>query len=193
MANQYKEQFEKMLCTYCGPALAGIKPANMICIKKEKLPLFQTLLLDYNNTMNRHDIYFFVINETETCYLLLVYRMKKLYEHLNNGQVKSQLMAEGYTDTENIESLIHELRERFAKSHSLPDEIGLFLGYPMEDIKGFKEHKGKNSLISKYWKVYSNVNETQKMFDRYDKCKAALCSRLSQGMSLIDIFSKTVA
>lgn len=188
-----EKTFDMMLGKYCGPALAGIKPANMICVKKERLPLFKTLLKDYNNNMNRYDIYFSVINETETCYILLVYRRTKLMMHLNNLLVKEQLIADGYPNTNNLAEQINMLRKRFVDSSTPPDEIGLFLGYPMEDVLGFKENRGKGCLMAKYWKVYANVNETQKLFDRYDRCKAALINRISRGVSIIDIFTKTVA
>lgn len=182
-----------MLGQYCGPALAGIKPANMICIKKNKLPLFKSLLQDYNTNMNRHDIYFSIINETEKSYLLLVYRKAKLAAYLSSPEVSEHLTEVGYANTEDIDNCIECLCSRFQATYGLPDEIGLFLGYPMEDVIGFKENKGKNCLMSKYWKVYSNVQEAEKLFSRYDKCKSALCKRLSDGISIMDMFAKSVA
>ena len=40
-------------------------------------------------------------------------------------------------------------------SCAFPHEIGLFLGYPFEDVMGFIENKGENYLCSGCWKVYS--------------------------------------
>lgn len=39
-----------------------------------------------------------------------------------------------------------------------PHEMGLLLGYPIEDVVGFMEHSGKEYLYSGYWKVYENVS-----------------------------------
>lgn len=188
-----KQTFDMMLGKYCGPALAGIKPSNMICIKKHKLPLFNTILQTYNNSMNKHDIYFSIINETETSYLLLVYRKNKMNEYLSRSESREILLSEGYPHTGDVNTLIDHLKERFEKKGSPPDEIGLFLGYPVGDVIGFKTHKGKNYLVSKYWKVYSNAKDTEKLFDRYDKCKMALCQRISKGFSVMDMFTKKIA
>ena len=40
-------------------------------------------------------------------------------------------------------------------SKIFPHEMGLLLGYPVEDVTGFMVHGGKNSLYSGYWKVYA--------------------------------------
>ena len=187
-----KKTFEMMLGRHCGPALSGIKPSNMISIKKDKLPLFNNLLCEYNENMNQHDIYFSIINETETIYLVLVYRKEKLKSHLNKPEINSLLREEGYPcESTSIDSYIKHLNSRFNGECCPPDEIGIFLGYPIEDVMGFKQHRGKNCLMSKYWKVYSDVNEAEKLFERYDRCKKALCRRLISGTSIIDMFAKS--
>ncbi|MDD6334836.1 MAG: DUF3793 family protein [Clostridia bacterium] len=37
-------------------------------------------------------------------------------------------------------------------------------------MKAFICNKGKNCLLCGVWKVYCNVAESQKIFDRYRKC-----------------------
>ena len=64
-------------------------------------------------------------------------------------------------------------------SSEFPHEIGLFLGYPLTDVKGFI-----NSADYKYigyWKVYSHVPQTLCTFDRYKKCTQELKRRFCQG------------
>ncbi len=185
--------FEMMLGEYCSPALAGIKPANMICIRKEKLPLFSSIHKEYNDKMNKYDIYFYIIKETSASYLIMVYRKCKLLSHLMGVQVSAMLKREGYPDLMKIDSYLAFLSNRFNSNYCPPDEIGLFLGYPVEDVIGFKKNRGRNCIISKYWKVYTNENEAQKMFLRYEKCKNSLCDRLHKGASITEMFTKVVA
>lgn len=42
---------------------------------------------------------------------------------------------------------------------NFPHEIGIFLGYPLDDVIGFIEHK-PYYLVGD-WKVYQNVNEAK--------------------------------
>jgi len=66
---------------------------------------------------------------------------------------------------------IENLQERLRSSSDFPHEIGLFLGYPLEDVRGFIENAGQNCKCTGCWKVYCNECETVKLFMKYKKCK----------------------
>lgn len=40
-----------------------------------------------------------------------------------------------------------------------PHEMGILLGYPVEDVEGFIINNGKNELYTGYWKVYDNLTK----------------------------------
>ena len=61
----------------------------------------------------------------------------------------------GYTDT-SVDGAIEWLRMRLASGDGFPHEIGLFLGYPVEDVLGFIENAGQNCKCCGCWKVYCN-------------------------------------
>ena len=63
-------------------------------------------------------------------------------------------------------------------------QIGIFLGYPLEDVLGFIENGGKNCLSCGCWKVYSNECEALKAFERYEKCKAVYQRLFASGCPL---------
>ena len=48
--------------------------------------------------------------------------------------------------------------------------IGVFLGYPLEDVVGFVANKGKNYTFCGYWKCYGDPAAAQKTFERFRKC-----------------------
>ena len=73
---------------------------------------------------------------------------------------------------------------RISASEDFPDEIGLFLGYPVDDVTGFIQNKGRNYLLCGYWKVYSDENRARRIFSNYDKCRNYLCNKLAQGESI---------
>ena len=56
-------------------------------------------------------------------------------------------------------------------SEPCPHEVGLFLGYPPEDVKGFIENKGRNALCSGLWKVYSDKENAERILQKWAKCR----------------------
>jgi hypothetical protein len=68
-----------------------------------------------------------------------------------------------------------------------PHEMGLLLGYPTEDVKGFITHQGYNCLCGGYWKVYANKERKLKIFERFENAKESLIQLLSCGVSMGDI------
>ena len=76
---------------------------------------------------------------------------------------------------------IRELRHRLKDSTEFPHEIGLFLGYPPEDVRGFILHKGNCCKYSGCWKVYGNEEKAAKEFAKFKKCSDIYYSKWLQG------------
>ena len=68
-----------------------------------------------------------------------------------------------------------------------PHELGLLLGYPAVDVRGFMEHDGKDFLYSGYWKVYGNVRETVSLFREFDRAKELVVQLVKKGYSIATI------
>lgn len=79
---------------------------------------------------------------------------------------------------------IGHLIKRLGESGEFPHEIGLFLGYPPEDVCGFIENRAGNCKCVGCWKVYGNTSEAQKVFAKYKKCTDAYCAQLANGTSI---------
>ena len=107
-------------------------------------------------------------------HLVMVYRAKELEEHLRSKEVSDYLREFGYRRDDFISNLIR-LHQRmngfYNKMKEFPHEVGVFLGYPICDIKGFLENKGERYLHSGYWKIYGNLEETRKKFLSYDEAR----------------------
>lgn len=59
-----------------------------------------------------------------------------------------------------------------------PHEIGLFLGYPLCDVRGFIEDaRGGVCLGCGYWKVYGEVEEREKLFKGTSAARGAYAKR----------------
>jgi hypothetical protein len=70
-----------------------------------------------------------------------------------------------------------------------PHEIGLLLGYPADDVKGFIDNGGKNFLYTGYWKVYSDLHETIEVFEKYNHAKKLITQLVKQGSSIRSILN----
>ncbi|MDR0758852.1 MAG: DUF3793 family protein [Treponema sp.] len=65
---------------------------------------------------------------------------------------------------------LDRLKEQFTSSQ-FPHEVGIFLGYPADDVLGFVEHNGQNYKLCGYWKVYGDVERAKACFRQYDECR----------------------
>lgn len=177
---------EKVIAHFCAPALAGIKPSNIIsCRMSEKAEIYAQLE-KLNARLNKKDIYFEVLSEGSRRILIMVYRKKTLEKHLKSANTAKFLYAYGY-DTE-IGKSLETLKSRL-KGCEFPHEIGAFLGYPINDIYAFINHRGKGCLLTGEWKVYENADKARELFRRYNACRCAVVKRIEQGRTLAEIFN----
>lgn len=113
---------------------------------------------------------------------IYVYRPALLRLILQQEEVAELLRNAGYAHQD--EGSVRELQHRLLAGGSFPHEIGLFLGYPLEDVQGFIRHGGANCLLSGCWKVYDNPNRAARLFALYHRCTRTCMALLTKGVSL---------
>lgn len=178
---------EGIIAYYCAPALAGIKPANMVSCHNSKVDDVHKKLEELNAQMNCKGICFEVLCECENRILVMVYRRKLLQKTLFQSDMKLFLNSFGYPIEGCVDDFIAYLKSRMT-NHEFPHEIGAFLGYPLHDIQGFLYHKNQGCLLCGEWKVYRDVESAKKLFERFAACRKAVVKRISLGQSLAQIF-----
>ena len=119
--------------------------------------------------MKEKGLSLFILQKQENRALIYVCRMKKLQQDLEKPGVMNLLRKYGYQDTDPHHAISH-LIERLEENGTFPHEIGLFLGYPLDDVIGFIVNKGKNCHCIGCWKVYCNKEEAERTFCKYKKC-----------------------
>lgn len=70
-----------------------------------------------------------------------------------------------------------------------PHEMGVLLGYPAEDVRGFIENKGRNFLYTGYWKVYKNLSYKMEMFHTFDTVTEKYLRYLRNGTDIVSMIS----
>ncbi len=178
---------EKLIAYFCGPALAGIKPSNIVNCQKSDYKNISDTVRTLNGQLNCRDIYFEILYEYEKSVLIMVYRKKLLENHLNREDSKAFLKKYGYKEYNTLNEHISFLKSRI-KKYDFPHEIGIFLGYPIHDVEGFINHRNEGFILSGEWKVYENAAEAKKLFKRFSDCRRSITRRILNGQTLAQIF-----
>ncbi len=104
--------------------------------------------------------------------LLYVFRPKRLSRDLTEVQARRILTERGYAVEQPVKC-IRRLMERLGEGEDFPHEIGLFLGYPPEDVAGFIQNHAEGCKFTGCWKVYGDEERARMIFNRFKKCSQA--------------------
>lgn len=177
------KKMENKLVEHCAPTLAGLKSANLFRYFYEDEERIREELEDINELLNNRGVYVEVLSWKENSALIYTYRLSHLQKELKQPGVKELLAEYGYQNCD-IENCICHLKKRLYKYTYFPHEIGIFLGYPLEDVKGFIENSGQNCKCCGLWKVYCNEREMEKLFHKLKKCTEIYLQVFSEGRNL---------
>lgn len=174
---------EKLIINHCSPTLAGLKTGSLFGIIFDNRYQLKDDIQNINNKLNEKGVYVRVLKIENERALVYVYRKKHLENDFLNEEIKGLLQKIGYK-TNDTNKCLNMLATRLKKNFEFPHEIGLFLGYPLEDVKGFIKHKGCNCCYQGVWKVYSPESNALKVFAKYNKCTKVYYKKWNEGFSL---------
>lgn len=173
------DEFDRMLAQYCAPTLLGVKPANLFSAAEPA----EGIARDYSERLAERQMRIKVLAERGHRSLVFVYRPKGLQENLRREENSEFLRSCGYCERADSEAMIARLQERLNRP-SFPHEIGIFLGYPAEDVRGFINNRGRNFRCCGDWKVYGDPHEALETFRRYRRCRELLLAEVGRGNPL---------
>ncbi len=182
----HKERLENSLIRHCAPTLAGIKRAGLFSYFFEDAESASAELAAVNRLLNARGVFVEALVWRETSVLVYAYRYSQLREALARTEVRELLAPYGYP-TPDTDACIAHLRTRVGCSDCFPHEIGVFLGYPIEDVRGFILHGGKDCKSCGLWKVYCDPAAAEKQFDKINKCSRVYRQVFSEGRSLVQL------
>ena len=173
---------------YCAPTLAGLKAGSLFSQHLDNQEDLVDTIDMLNELLADKGVRFTIIKRSDGFALIYVYRKNSLEAILCDKEVQEFLSQYGYADFE-IEPCLLRLRDRLMQEE-FPHDIGVFLDYPLADIKAFITNKGCNCPCTGCWKAYTNVPEAQKKFRCFKHCTEVYCRVHNQGF---DISRLTVA
>ncbi|MGN0460560.1 MAG: DUF3793 family protein [Ruminococcus sp.] len=174
---------EELLVRYCSPILAGMKTANMFsCGFRDEAEMKQSVR-SLNAVLVKKGLRVLPLKFCNNRALIYVYRPSKLSRDLKQESACCLLKKFGYTPAK-PENCIVRLKKRLSYGDEFPHEIGLFLGYPPEDVSGFIENKAEKCKCVGCWKVYGDEAKARKTFAKYKKCTKVYCRQWAEGRSI---------
>ncbi|MCI1824013.1 MAG: DUF3793 family protein [Megasphaera sp.] len=176
---------EQLLVYHGAPTLAGLKIANLISIPETEYKIVKNkLLIEYNRLCNNKGIYFQILCSCKNRYLLYIYNKERVERYITKAENEHFLSDAGYEPGLRLETQLIILSARVKQKNTFPHELGIFLGYPVADVKKFIQFGGDQAKICGEWKVYTNVNTAIETFRQYSCCRQDYLHRYNLGYSL---------
>ena len=177
--------FEEVFVEVC----RGIKPSNLFRYQPQNRDKLLEALDFWNRELEPSGLQVRALKECSRtgAFLILVYREEWLRFILGKISVQHFLKKSGYQMQKTVDGFLKQLSNRLCLEHDFPHEIGIFLGYPLEDVVGFIENRGKNYTCSGYWKTYGDPQEAKRRFDSYRECTEVCREKYRQGTPIIQL------
>ena len=167
----------------CAPFLKGLKVSCVISVDA-------ALYCGLSGLFENMDISYHRLSCSDGKCLVLFYRPEELERYLKQPGMYDLIREYGYMDM-SLDKILGRLSGRiedFARrGMGFPHEIGVFLGYPPDDVKGFIKNEGKKYLMIGYWKVYSDPAGARMVFKEYDRAKHCAVNEFLTGKSIREI------
>ena len=179
---------EDSLIRYGAPTLAGIKTGNLFMAECPDRTETVRQIGGLNRILVPKGLRLIPLRFMKKKVLLYLYRPSFLQRDLSNSEASELLREAGYTDMR-ISKCLSELIRRLNMQQAFPHEIGLFLSYPPEDVRGFihDETAGcgrRKCKCTGCWKVYGDVGRARRLFDLYNKCTNVYCRHWEDGATV---------
>ena len=174
---------EEVIVRLGAPTLAGIKTGSLFTCAYTSRKSVEESLRQLNRCFAPKGLCLLPLRYSEKNVLLYLFRPAELSRDLQNSEAAELLRQEGYP-CESCGKCLAAFARRLRSGEEFPHEIGLFLSYPPEDVKGFIENRAANYKLSGLWKVYGDEKKARELFARFKKCTEIYCALWQSGSRL---------
>lgn len=172
-------RFEEMLIMHCAPTLAGHKCGSLFSYRVPEGTMSGAAACV--RKLAGRGVRAVLLGKCNAGWLIYVYRPALLRARLSDPEIGAFLKDMGY---ENISAWLETLRQHLKSSAAFPHEIGVFLDYPLSDVKSFIDQAGANYCCVGCWKCYNNPAAAQRTFALYRKCREVYMACYRRGLSI---------
>lgn len=187
------ERYLKCLVAYhAAPTLLGIKPATLICPNAAGRDL-EGIFSGGRPCLGRSfGVEVAGFRNGAGALLYLVFDRALLAAVLADPEARDLLAGAGYdVDAGGVDGCLDVLRRRMAGPR-FPHEVGIFLGYPPRDVRGFMRDRGRGNGCRGVgcWRTYHDVDEVVRQTDRYNRLKARAAESIVAGVDPVEVAAR---
>jgi len=166
-----KEDFLKYLLVKTAPVITGVKPATLLrisnCCKAREFQHYDSFCVYQEEIMRSLNIEHMVMKNNSTDIQVLFYESEFMKRSLIAPEVSQLLYEHGYSKFKSVKLSLKKLKSRFCNME-FPHEIGVFLGYPVKDVRGFINRSESSVLVDKgLWRVFGDPSESLQLMRQY--------------------------
>lgn len=151
------------------PTFNDLKLGTMMNLRNAKRPLKDYWMQNKFILRDALGLDFYELKEGEDFVLVYFFKNNRLEKKLSQIKIKDFLNSYGYISCVSTGDYLNLLSQRFKET--CPDEIGIFLGYPLKDVMDFKDRDKKACKCTGYWKCFNNEKSSLEAFKRFDEVK----------------------
>lgn len=180
LAGMDLKEMNTQMALQCAPVIMDIKISNMLIVDIDDMERVK-------DTFCETALSLYILYMSDRKVVFLIYDSEKLVGYLRKRENQRLLRILGYQEYDPA-SILLDISRRYQgymqKSREFPHELGILLGYPIEDVMGFIVNHGQNPLFTGYWKVYDNPGEKLLLFEQYRRAKELVIRLVAQGVSI---------
>ena len=187
---------EELVVRQCAPTLAGIKTGSLFSCPCDSPEELRQEVRRINRLLAGKGLCLLPLRFDGGRALLYLYRPSRSYGAnvvLVDGVYDDayaeavRLLEEAGYPCHSAGQCVACLIRRLRESEEFPHEIGLFLSYPPEDVRGFIENKACRFKCAGLWKVYGDEERAKELFRQYKRCTDRCCALWRAGSGLAQL------
>ncbi len=173
ISEKHRKELLRFLLLKTAAVRSGVKPGELLrvqrCYKSRNSEGFNFCLYraDILETLKLNYLELRVEPESS---LILFFHHETMAKTLSDTKNLSLLSTLGYPAGCDMDDLLAFLRERFAVE-KIPHEVGVFIGYPLKDVKGFMEKLPRTPVHRGDWTVFGDAAESLEKMSLYRKAE----------------------
>lgn len=191
----YDQHIHMFMALQCGPLLKGMANTSVVSLDNRMIKAFR-------RTLSSTKFHYIILYRGARRSVIFIYDADKLQTYLMRDEIRNCLQRYGYLNdlpqtpakekcAIDLGKMCRQLAGRMERYYNgeipFPHEIGFFLQYPPEDVEAFIANKGKNYLLSGYWKVYHNEESARIRFQMFDKAREEAVEEVLKGRKYYEI------
>ncbi|MCR4741433.1 MAG: DUF3793 family protein [Treponema sp.] len=179
---------DKIIIKCSAPCICGIKPGNMFTVKRESYS--RVAVESWRESLKSNGLVLETFETSDNTMMIFIYNFIWIRQMLEDCFAQSYLRGKNYPVNRGTLAVLNELFGRLKKHQEFPHEVGLFLGYPIEDVIEFEKNQGQDCKYCGCWKSYSNPELAKKSLGNFLDCSKMCQKWFEEGLTVPQIIKK---